>query len=106
MFNFYSNDNEDDIINEVNKYLETLTNNTIINYQTLKQDEENKRLIENIIKSVKILKNALSILDCRTITNIGERISHYVVPENYDRDLGVHPRWYLIQLWRGRKFSI
>lgn len=68
------------------------------------QHKHNNYLIENVTMLVVRLRNALDILDSRTVTNIGGRVFHTVFPEKYDRDLGFRPmcqKPYLIQVWSG-----
>jgi hypothetical protein len=58
-------------------------------------------LQKEILNTIKRLRYALSVLDTRTITNIGGKVAHYIIPENYINNVSiVRPRWYLIQVWR------
>jgi hypothetical protein len=58
----------------------------------------NRQRCKNIVNT---LRNALSVLESRTITNIGGKVAHYIIPEKYDAELGFKQKWYLIQVWRG-----
>ena len=81
IFNFYENDKDEDIENELNNYLDKLKNNTIIvQYQKIDQVEENISLVHEVKKLIKTLKNVLSVVDDRFITNIGGRVIYYARP--------------------------
>ena len=84
----------------MNKVVPQNANTIVINYQTFNQTEQAEKLKKRIRETIKTLNNALSVLDSRTITTIGGKVAHYVVPEQYDPELGFRPKWYLVQVWR------
>ena len=75
--NVYNGDNINNVISEF------LVQNAL-------DPMSNEYLIENIVNSINSLRNGLTILDSRNITNIGSRI-HFKT------------NWILIQVWRGSK---
>ena len=102
VMHIYSHDNAETVILD---FMEKVTppnpeTSIVINYQTFKQTEEDEKLKKNITWTIKYLSNALSVLDSRTITTIGGKVAHYIVPEKFDPDLGFRPKWYLVQVWR------
>lgn len=84
----------------MNKVVPQNANTIVINYQTFNQTEQAEKLKKRIQETIKTLNNALSVLDSRTITTIGGKVAHYVVPEQYDTELGFRPKWYHVQVWR------
>ena len=101
VINIYQNDNLEKIILDFMNKVVMPTNKIVINHKTYDQIIEDENLKENIKNTVNILRNALSVLESRTITNIGGKVAHYIIPEKYDPELGFKPKYYLIQVWRG-----
>lgn len=54
-------------------------------------------LTENICNTITSLRSGLTILDIRTITNLGARIFYYHKGD-------VAPTNYLVQVWRGNRY--
>lgn len=78
IINAYANDNLSSIIQ---KFLQENNLNVL----------EHEYFTEQIYNMVMKLRNGLSILDDRTITNIGSRLFH-------------GNKMYLVQVWRGNKY--
>ncbi len=93
IINFYCDNNYDEI-NEQN-IIDTIDKSVCII-----DKKYYKEFCERLINCINRLKNGLSILECRSITNLGARI-HCINPNNYDDDFGSRPDWYLVQVWRG-----
>jgi hypothetical protein len=98
VINVYYNDNIDDVISQFFLQNNELNNENeiIISHMKYNQKEENEMLSKRIKDCITKLKNGLSILDYRTITNIGGRVAYTIVPKNYN----VLTRFVLIQVWR------
>lgn len=90
----YQNDNIQTIISDFLNKVSTFKQSEI----QFKQDEY---LTENITNTVNKLRNALEILESRTVTNIGGKVAYHVIPEKYDPDIGYSPKWILVQVHRG-----
>ena len=86
--NFYRGDLDEDIENTIKSVCIDI------------DEKYKKEFCERVIQTINKLKNSLSILDYRSITNLGARV-HCCNSNNYDEDFGSRPDWYLVQVWRG-----
>lgn len=86
--NFYCGDLDQDIENTIKSVCIDI------------DEKYKKEFCERVIQTINKLKNSLSILDYRSITNLGARV-HCCNPNNYNEDFGSKPDWYLVQVWRG-----
>ena len=67
--------------------------------KNMSECQEIELLQRNIRDTINKLTGALDVLDYRTITCIGARVSHiYRIEEN------THNNWYLVNVWRSRYF--
>ena len=98
----YQNDNIQKIISEFLNKVSTTKHEIEVGWcrKPLGQFKEDEYLTENITNTVNKLRNALEVLESRTVTNIGGKVAYYVVPEKYDPDIGYNPKWILVQVHR------
>ena len=99
IINFYCDNYQEGL----EKYYQIDENNSIkniINNTICINEKYYNEFCERVIQTIYKLKNGLSILDNREITNLGARV-HCANPDNYDPDLGNRVDWYLVQVWRG-----
>lgn len=104
VLDFYQDSCIDDVIKD---FFETdpsikNENSLTIRYQKFDQKTENEKVAVEIRKTVIRLRNALGILDSRTITNIGARVFYYIIPQEIDPIVYFQPTPILIQVWQGR----
>ena len=86
VINVYENSNIDEIVQDFTK--------------SMNQYQDIKSLQQNIRDTIGKLRGALDVLDYRTITCIGARVSHI-----YRIDEETHYDWYLVNVWRSRKYN-
>lgn len=100
----YQNDNIQKIISEFLNKVSTTKHEIEVRHQKWNQFKEDEYVSENITNTVNTLRNGLSILESRSITNIGGKVAYRIVPEKYDPDLGFNPKWILVQVHRCYKY--
>lgn len=103
--NIYDDDDILEVIDSLFLLNPSFNNRRVIEKYYMSQDNENAKLAEDIEHVATTLRNALKVLNRRSITNIGGRVFHTIIPEKYYPEISLTPRCYLIQVWRSNRPS-